>query len=443
MNRPLRIAMFVGSFPVVSETFILQQITGLMDLGHTVDIYADTRADAAATHPEVTAYGLQHRVTYMDMPPESAPWEMPVRPVTGHTWLPGAATSIPNWRRVARAAPKWLGCFSTSPRLAIQVLQRAQHGYRAASLSALYRLDRLRRVSPRYDVLHAHFGPVGNCFRFARDLWQAPLVVTFHGYDFCVTPREEGPAVYHALFRDADAVTVNSQYTRERVIELGCLPERVSILHVGVDLRRFVFQSRRRIGTDPVRLITVGRLVPKKGIEFALRAVASIREKHPHIQYDIVGEGPLRTELEKLVKELNLGGQVILHGAKDSRFVQDQITRAHIFMLPSFTAANGDQEGTPVSLMEAQAVGLPVLSSQHSGIPEVVKNGQSGFLVPERDVVGLAEKLDFLITHPEVCQDMGICGRKHVETEFDIRRLNRELVEIYQRVNEPLHRRRP
>src|SRR5205823_8051378 len=97
MSRPLRIAMFVGSFPVVSETFILRQITGLLDLGHEVDIYADCAPDPnAPAHPEVAKYRLRQRTTYMDMPPEVSPWEMPVWPITGRTWLPGAKTSIHN-----------------------------------------------------------------------------------------------------------------------------------------------------------------------------------------------------------------------------------------------------------------------------------------------------------------------------------------------------------
>src|SRR5260370_39293663 len=100
MKRPLRIAFFVGSFPVVSETFILRQITGLLDLGHEVDIYADVRAEPGTpVQPEVEEYRLLGRTTFMDMPPDVAPWEMPVWPPTGKTWPPGAETAVPNWHR--------------------------------------------------------------------------------------------------------------------------------------------------------------------------------------------------------------------------------------------------------------------------------------------------------------------------------------------------------
>ena len=105
---------------------------------------------------------------------------------------------------------------------------------------------------------------------------------------------------------------------------------------------------------------------------------------------------------------------------------------ARIFVLPSVTASKGDEEGTPVVLMEAQATGLPVISTFHSGIPEVVIHGKSGFLVPEKDVDALAERLEYLIEHPEIWPEMGKEGRKFVEKKYDIKKLNQQLVEIYQ-----------
>src|SRR5258706_9552191 len=111
MSHPLRIAVFVGSFPVVSETFILRQITGLLDLGHEVEIFADTRPEPGEPlHPEIVSHALMQRTTYMDMPPETAPWEMPVWPISGQTWPPGSATPISNIRRLARALPKLGRC---------------------------------------------------------------------------------------------------------------------------------------------------------------------------------------------------------------------------------------------------------------------------------------------------------------------------------------------
>ena len=431
----MRIAFFLGLFPVVSETFVLQQITGLIDLGHEVHIYAERAPeDSTPMHEAVKSYRLLERTTYLNrrMPVETGYWGMPIWPLTGKTWLPGAESPISNASRALESLPVFLRCFITSPRLALSVVSVRHYGEHAASLASLYNLHTLAAERQRYDVLHAHFGPVGNNFRFTRALWKTPLVVTFHGYDFCVVPRERGADVYHELFRVADVVTVNSDYTRERVAELGCPRDRIHNLHVGLDLEQFPFRERVRRPGEPVRVLTVGRLVEKKGIEYAIRAVAGAREMFNNLRYDIIGDGPLRAVLQKLTDELSLRQNVFLHGAKDAQAIQKFMADAHIFMLPSVTAANGDQEGTPVSLMEAQSAGLPVLSTLHSGIPEVVRQNESGFLLPERDVAGLARKLISLIDNPDVCARMGRCGREHVEAEFDLRKLNRDLGGIYE-----------
>ena len=431
----MRVAFFLGLFPAVSETFVLHQITGLMDLGHDVHIYAERPPeDGAPVHEAVTRYRLLERTTYLNgrMPAATGYWAMPVWPLTGQTWLPGAEQPISNLSRVWRALPVFLRCLVKSPRLALSVVSRRRYGEQAACLASLYNLHTLASEPQGYDVLHAHFGPVGNDFRFARALWKTPLVVTFHGYDFCVVPRARGADVYHELFRVADAVTVNSDYTRERVAELGCPRGRIHNLHVGLNPEQFAFRERARRAGEPVRVLTVGRLVEKKGVEYAIRAVARAREKFPDLRYDIIGDGPLRGALEKIVDELGLRQNVFLHGAKNAQAIQEFMAGAHIFTLPSVTAANGDQEGTPVSLMEAQSAGLPVLSTWHSGIPEVVRQNESGFLLPERDVAGLAEKLVFLIENPDICAAMGRRGRQHVETEFDLCKLNRDLAGIYE-----------
>lgn len=436
MSQPLRIAIFVGSFPVLTETFIMRQIIGLLDLGHEVDIFADTRAEGSTVQPEINVRHLLERTTYMDMPPEAAPWEMPVWPITGRTWLPGSEKSISNFLRVARAFPNWLHCIIKSPKLTRQVLAQSEYGFRATSLSCLYRLARLCGVSRRYDVLHAHFGPVANSFRFARALWHAPLVVSFHGYDICVTPRAEGKDVYRNLFRDSDTVTINSEYARGLVGELGCSPDRIKYLRYGVEMDAYACREHSRAPGEPVRLLTVGRFVQKKGIEFGLRAVAIARQKQPELHYDIVGDGPLRSSLEKLAAELGLENHVTFHGFKDNHFNREIMSQAHIFTLPSVTADNGDQEGTPISLIEAQASGLPVLSTRYSGIPEIVQDGKSGFLVPERDFSALAEKLLLLIERPELCTQFGACGRKHVQAQFELRQANQDLVHVYEETRE-------
>ncbi len=434
MSRPLRIAFFTGIFPAVSETFILRQITGLLDMGHEVDIYADSAPELGTpVHAEVTKYALGQRTTYMDMPPETAPWEMPVWPVTGRTWPPGAKTSILNSARIIRALPKLLRSLMVAPGLARQVLKQSEYGYQAASLSALYRLAKLCSRRKDYDVLHAHFGPVGISFRFARNLWKAPLVVSFHGYDFSSAPRKDGSGMYAKLFDSADAITVNSDYTRSEVQKLGCPVLKLHKLPVGLNPDEFSFSERTgRLG-EPVRILTVARLVKIKGHEFSLRAFAKVRQKHPRAHYDIVGDGPMRSELEKLAAQLGLRDAVTFHGACDGAQVQRYMAESQIFLLAS-VSVEGDREGQGLVLQEAQATGLPVVATAHGGLPEGMLADKSGFLVHESDVGALAERLSFLIEHPETWPEIGRQGRAFVEERFDSRNLNRQLVKLYERI---------
>jgi colanic acid/amylovoran biosynthesis glycosyltransferase len=431
MDRPLRIAFFVGSFPLISETFILRQIIGLLDLGHDVEIFADTRAtNDAPMQPEVATHRLLERTTFMDMPPESAPWELPMHPFTGETWLPGSETPIPNSRRLFQALPALRRCILKSPRLARAVLNRDEFGFQAESLSALYRLAKLCGVTRHYDVLHAHFGPNGNSFRFARELLRAPLVVSFHGYDFTTLPRKHGIGLYEKLFATADAVTVNSGFTHGRVAQLGCPPAKLKLIPVGLDPAAFPFSVRVRRAKEPVRLLTVARLVEIKGHEFTLRAVSKVREKFPELRYDIVGDGPLRPRLEQLIAELGLRDAVTLHGARDGAFIRGLMRDAHLALLGS-VSIEGDAEGQGLFLQEAQACGLPVIATQHGALPEGMLPGKSGFLVPERDIAALAERIEFLAAHPEVWPEMGRAGRAFVAARYDIRKLNEQLVELY------------
>lgn len=270
--KPLRIAIFVGTFPAVSETFIQRQIAGLMDLGHDVDIYADTREHpGVVVHAETKKHRLPERTIFMDMPPEVSPWELPVWPMTGRTWPPGSATSILNCARIARALPKIARCLCATPSLTLKALSKHEFGYQASSLSTLYRLEKLVSNKKRYDVLHAHFGPVGDSFRFARELFDAPLIVSFHGYDYSMSPREHGPDLYQKLFRVADAVTVNSQFARRAVESLGCPTENIEQLNYGLDLKALPFRERYIEPGAPVRILSVGRLLRKKAFNTLCR----------------------------------------------------------------------------------------------------------------------------------------------------------------------------
>jgi colanic acid/amylovoran biosynthesis glycosyltransferase len=173
-------------------------------------------------------------------------------------------------------------------------------------------------------------------------------------------------------------------------------------------------------------------LVEKKGVEYTIRAVARVRESHPEIRCDVIGDGPLRRQLGELIRSLHLEPHITLHGAREREFVQRKMNEAHLFVLASVTAEDGDVEGQGLALQEAQASGLPVVATDHDGFPESIAPDRSGLLVPERDVDALADRLLYLVRHPAVWPEMGQAGRKHVEDHYDAGSLNLRLVEIYE-----------
>ena len=174
------------------------------------------------------------------------------------------------------------------------------------------------------------------------------------------------------------------------------------------------------------------RLVEKKGIEYSIRGVAQLIGKFPQIKYTIAGEGTLKDNLQKLILELNAQNNIYLVGSKTQDEIVTLLNETQILLACSVTAANGDQEGIPVILMEALACGIPVLSTNHSGIAEIIHDNISGFLVAERNVDAITQKLEYMILNPELWQIMGEKGKKLVEENYNIAELNKKLIKIFQ-----------
>ena len=409
----MNIAFFVNRFPSVSETFILNQITGLMDHGHSVDIYANRPGGEPKLHSDVLAYGLLERTCYLlDLPSSPA-----------RRYFAALCT-------IGRHA-------LTHPRVCLGSLQPRRHGESKYSLNLMHSV---KHFLPRksYDVIHCHFGHQGLRAQSLRGLGvlTGTLVTVFHGYDVSKYLHQGRRDVYERLFRDGELFLPISETWRRALIEMGCPPEKTCVHHMGIDPKRFPFTARG-IGEDgQVRVASIARLVEKKGIEYGIRAVHRIRREGRRIQYCIVGDGPLRPHLERLVDDLGARDVVSLVGWKNQDEVRAVLDESHILLAPSVTSAQGDQEGIPVVLMEGLAMGLPVLSTVHSGIPELIQDGVSGFLVKEGDVDALADKLRYLVEHSDLWAKMGRAGRAFVEQHFDINKLNDQLVDLYRKLLE-------
>ena len=404
----MRIAFVIGVFPSLSETFILDQITGLLDAGHDVTIFANLGPGDSQSHTDVTRYGLIERTEYMPTVASSR---------VGR-WIEAAGALARRWPaqpiRISRTA--WL--YGTHH----EIGPRELHWM-------------IKFLDRPFDIIQCHFGPAGLQALPLRGIGvPGKLVTTFHGYDVNSYPRTHGRDVYRDLFQRGDFFTANTEFTKGLLVELGCPADRIGIVPASMRVERFTFRPRCRASGETVKVLSVGRLVEKKGQEYALRALGKVVERERALEYWIVGDGPLRGSLEELTRRLRIDRCVRFWGALDQQSLLELYREAHLFCLPSVTAADGDREGQALVLQEAQAIGLPVLSTLHNGIPEGVLDGQSGFLTPERDVNALAERWCFLLDHPEQWAEMGRQGRSFVEQKYDVPVVTEKLVGIYRRL---------
>lgn len=401
--RKLMIAMIVNEFPCISETFILDQIIGLLELGHDVRIFAYGKGDVSKQHAGIGQWGLSKKVVYFSPMPKG-------RLRRG-------------WKAICILAH-----YCLRPGIRIwRCIDFGKYGVHAS-------LDRLFSIEPllieKIDVIHCQYGTLGKIWAYVKDVIDVELVTSFRGYDLTKFVKENPPGILSELLHKGDVFLPVCRYFAEILQELGCPKERIRVHYSGIDVEKFSFQDRRMDG-DAIRIFTVARLVEKKGLEYSIRAVAQLSKRYPAVQYTIVGDGPLRPQLESLIHELRCEKHVYLVGPLPIEMVQELMQNTHIFILASVTSKSGDQEGMPVSIKEAMAMGVPVISTFHSGIPELVEDGVSGLLVPERDVEGLISKCEYFINHPERCAEMARAGRSFVEKNFKIVELNRKLEKTY------------
>ncbi len=391
----------------------MDQMIGLLQAGHEIDIIATNVGGQPKIHPDIERFRLIDRTRYMGIPDNLYLKLLKV------VWL-----IIINFHKaphgIFRSLQFWsYGCWALDPYL------RVIYG------TILF----LTQGENRYDVIHCHYGPSGVMGVYLRQIGvvKGKIITSFHGSDAYVYPKQWQRNVYENLFKLLDICTVGTHYLGQTVQALGAKAETIHKLPVGLDLTKFRYRQCE-LGSDGiVRIATTARLVEKKGLEYSIRAVAKVFHslKIP-LKYKIGGEGPLRPMLQDLICELGMDDQIELLGWIDQKECVELLEESHIFILPSVTAKDGNKEGQALVNQEAQAIGLPVISTDHNGIPEGILDGKSGFIVPERDVDALAEKIEFLVTHPECWVTMGAAGREFVEKNYEINQLNGQLLKIYE-----------
>ena len=404
----MKAGFFLLKFPLSSETFVLNQITAFIDMGFEVEIIALQKGDTQNTHAAWTKYNLAARTR----------------------WLQDERTGkVAKLRHRASQTLRGIHRKNTW-----QALNLKRYGAESRNLILSAICGQVARPF-HADVFIAHFGPAGVTAAKLRELGviRGKIATIFHGID--ISSREvlnHYTPEYQQLFRRGDLMLPISDLWAGRLQKMGCPREKIVVSRMGVDMTRFSPRPVKAPAT-PLEIISVARLTEKKGLHVAIEACRQLKEQGVAFRYRILGIGPWERRLRTLIEQYQLEDVVEMPGFKPSHEVKAMLDDADVFLLPSVTGADGDMEGIPVALMEAMAVGIPVVSTLHSGIPELVEADKSGWLVPENDARALAQRLAvFSQLDTDELAPVVKRAREKVEHDFNQQVINRELASLLQ-----------
>jgi colanic acid/amylovoran biosynthesis glycosyltransferase len=294
-------------------------------------------------------------------------------------------------------------------------------------------LARLRERAPR--LVYAHFAPDGHAAMQLAEQLGVPLVTALHGYDVTMSDQAMGQTRLgreylegrEALQQKGALFLSCSAYVRQRGLAIGYPVDRTIVHSIGVDVERFQ--------PPPVRqreniVLFVGRLVEKKGCSSLIEAMAEVERSIPAAVLVVIGNGRLRSDYEAQASAQGVRCRFL--GTQPAAVVREWMERATVFCVPSVVAASGDAEGLGMVFLEAQAMGLPVVSTLSGGIPEAVKHGETGLLVRERDPRALAAAIQELMLDHELWRRYSLAGRKHVLDHFNLARQTRLLEDVFE-----------
>ncbi len=307
-----------------------------------------------------------------------------------------------------------------------------------------------RMKHDRPTLIHAHFGPAGYRALPLKRRYKIPMITTFYGSDMSKLPRQKPwwKARYQRLFAEGERFLVEGAHMKQCLIDLGCPEQRVTVNHLGINAQKIPFKARRFNEEAGARILIACSFREKKGIPWAIEAFGRVRQAHPsqRLSLTLLGDAtPVKSDQREkqrilaMIKRYRLEDSIRLLGYQPHSVFIEQLYQHDIFLSPSVTAVDGDTEGgVPVSIIEASASGMPIVSSTHCDIPEVVMDRTTGFLAPERDVEALTAKLEAAIMHPERWELMGEKARTHIEHAYDLGTQTARLEQIYDEVQEPV-----
>lgn len=356
---PLKILFVVRLFPRLSQTFILDQMTGLIDRGHKVTIYSLKDVDVEKLdhiQSDISKYNLLEKTYY--------------------------SNNIPNLND--------------------------------------------------FDIIFIQFGNLTEAIlhEARKQQYQGKIVVCFRGHDLTGYVKEN-PYFYRNIFPQIDLCLPVCDYFKQKLLHLHCPPEKIAVVYSPINTQLFEFKEERSSHKKTVHFISVARLVRRKGLHIVIEALKKLKRYYPSFTYIIVGDGIERKRLEKQVIHNKLQKYVKFIGWTVREKIIDLLHQSDLFILPSITSTEGDEEGIPNVLKEAMAVGVTVLATNHAGNSELIDNKNSGFLVNENSISQVEKMLKYFIDNRQECQKLAYNARQKVETYFDIQVIISQLEEHF------------
>lgn len=404
------IAYIVKAWPRLSETFILNEILSLEQRGVPIRIFSVKPPDPGPAHSKVAQ--VRAKVTCLAL---------------GTHWKQAGAANL---RLLCRQPGRYL-------RVLVQVIIakfiRRRFGAPRHFFQAGYLADILSREPA--DHLHAHFASTpARVAMLTHRLSGIPYTFTAHAKDIYVTD----PEAFRVKLAEARTVVTCTEYNRSYVLRqyAGPADHKVRCIYHGLDVSQFSFQLPTKVDTGEPMILSVARLVEKKGLGDLIAAADILRRRGRVFQVEIIGSGPQREALRAQTKQLGLADRVRLSGAQAHDAVCQAYQRASVFVLPCVIASNGDRDGIPNVLLEAMASGVPVVSTPVSGIPELIASGFDGLLVPPNNPAALAEAIDKLLASQELRESLARAARAKIESSFSLDASAERLLALF---GEPEH----
>lgn len=410
----MKVTYLVDVFPNLTETFVLNQITGLIERGFDVEILAMAAGSTEVVHADIVKYDLLQKTHYLF--DKKLGTNRFLRMLFMFVRLCRYSYKSLVWRALFCS-----GSFSLQMRI-----------YLACAVAKT-------PYTQQKSITIAHFGPTAVfAYRLKKlGLLTGPILPVFHGFDLSEKKvLNIHKQAYQQLFADCPLILTISKHWAEKLIELGCNPNKVVLNRMGINCDVFEMRTTEEPLIPPIKLLTVARLTEKKGIIYAIEAVAKLKAQGFDVQLDIIGTGPLYGHLADSIRKYQLQDNVHLLGAKNQTEVRRQLQNSDLFLLHSVVAENGDKEGIPVSLMEAMASGILCLSTYHSGIPELITHGKNGLLVQERDVEALCQQIIGIIKGQFNMNELRREARQTVSQEFNQQKIYDDLAEICKEIGE-------